>query len=157
RRRTGRRERDIGTEPHGARPRPGRPTYPALFRSGLLDWNGVLLDVFFRGRAARAAPDVVERLRVLDAVVLAQGTAAGEDELPDVVAVGRALVVARERDFLAAPGQLGPEPRAVIPCRPLGPVRAVGVDDRIDHRAHVHDAVDLRPPGVVILLLDRVR
>jgi hypothetical protein len=27
----------------------------------------------------------------------------------------------------------------------------------VDHAAHVHDAVDLWPPGVVILLLHRVR
>ena len=53
--------------------------------------------------------------------------------------------------------QFGPESGAVISRWPFGPIGAVGVDDLIDHPAHVHDAVDLRPPRVVILLLDRVR
>src|SRR5262249_41254820 len=86
---------------------PSGPIRPAPSRSRLLDGDGILLDVFFHGGAARAALNVVERLGVLDAVAPAQGPAAGEEELPDVVAVGRGLVVAQERQFLAALGQFG--------------------------------------------------
>src|SRR5438552_224225 len=125
--------------------------------AGLPERNGIFADVFFNGFGARPAADVVERLRILDAVFLAQGTAAVEDEFSDVVAVGGDVVVAQEREPLAGPSQLSPEPGPMIPCRPLGPVRAIGVNDLLDHASHVHDAVDLRPPRVVVLLLDRVR
>ena len=79
-------------------------------------------DVFVDCRAARPIADVVERLRILEAVSLAQGATPGEEKLADVIAVGRDVVVAEEREPLAAPGQLVPEPRAVISRRPFGPV-----------------------------------
>jgi hypothetical protein len=53
---------------------------------------------------------MVERPGILDAVLLTQGTTAGEDEFSDVVAVGRDVVVAEEREFLAALGQFGRDP-----------------------------------------------
>src|SRR5206468_5627816 len=83
--------------------------------------------------------------------------AARQDELLDVVAVGGYVVVAEQRKLLTTPGQLGPQLRSMISRWPFGPVGAVGVDDLIEDPAHVHNAGDLRPPGVVILLLNRVR
>src|SRR5262245_39846527 len=99
----------------------------------------------------------MECLSILDAVFLAQSTAAGEDEFPDVIAVGSHVVVPQERELLAAFGELGPEPRAEIARWPLRPVGAIGVDGLIDHSTHVHDAVDLRTTCVVVLFLHRVR
>ena len=49
---------------------------------------------------ARAA-DMVERLGILDAMFPAQGTAALEDKLFDVVAVGGGIVVAEEGEALS--------------------------------------------------------
>jgi hypothetical protein len=51
--------------------------------SRLPDRNRILPDVLLDGGAVRAAADVVERLSVLDPVFLAQGPAAGEDELAE--------------------------------------------------------------------------
>ncbi len=71
-----------------------------LFRSrdrrapGLLERDGIFLDVFFDGGAARAAADMVERLGILDAMFLPQGAMTGQDELLDVIAVGGNVVVA---------------------------------------------------------------
>src|SRR5438094_4252237 len=98
----------------------------------------------------------MERLRIADAMFLADGTAASENEFLDVVAVGAYVIIAEERKFLAALGQLCPQSRTMIACWPFGPVGAVGTDDLLDHAAHVHDPVDLRPPRVVILLLNGV-
>ena len=92
-----------------------------------LDRNRIVPDVFVHSRAAGAAPDVMVRLRVREAVSLAESTTAREDKLADVVAVGRPIVVPKKRESLATPCQLCPEPRAMIPRRPFGPVRAVGI------------------------------
>ena len=106
--------------------------------------------------AARgAAADVVEGFGVFDAVFLAQLAAAGEDELLDVVAVGGHVVVAEERQLLAAAGQLGPQLRAVRAGRAFRAVGAIGVDHLIDDAADIDDAGDLGPAGVVVLVLHR--
>src|SRR5581483_5070598 len=87
-------------------PEGGRSCAPAR---DSIHGHRVLLDVF-RPRRGAAAADVVERLGILDAVALAQHPAAGEDELADVIAIRRHVVVAEEREALAALGQLGPQP-----------------------------------------------
>src|SRR5438874_6236520 len=120
-----------------------------------LPWrHRILLDIFFHGGAARTPADVMERLRIFDTMFLAEGTAAAENEFLDVVAVGAYVIIAEERKSLAALRQFCPQSRTMIACWPFGPVGAVGVDDLLDHAAHVHDPVDLRPPRVVILLLN---
>src|SRR5215470_14113536 len=75
--------------------------------------NRIVPDVFVHSRAAGAAPDVMVRLRVLEAVSLPESATAREDKLADVVAVSRHIVVPEKRESLATPCQLGPEPRAM--------------------------------------------
>src|SRR5262249_2460032 len=98
--------RNRGVQPRrgpGAARNIGKPTRPRYRLRGLVrpekvpDRNGIPLDVFLHGGAARTSADVVERLGVLEAVLPAQRTAAGEEELFDVVAVGGGVVVAEER------------------------------------------------------------
>src|SRR5262249_11549771 len=83
-----------------------------VFSTGLFDRHCIFLDVLFRGRRVGGAADVVECFGVLNAERLAQSAAAREDELADVVAVGRDVVVAEERQLLTALGEFGSEPRA---------------------------------------------
>src|SRR5436853_567705 len=52
-----------------------------------------------------------------------------------------------ERESFAAFSQLGAEPRTVIPRGPLGPVRAVGVDDREGREVEGGAAQGLREVG----------
>jgi len=82
-----------------------------LVCAGLFDRHCILLDVLFRGGRARGATDVMERLGILNAERFAQSSAASEDELADVVAVGHD-VVAEERQFQATLREFGSEPRA---------------------------------------------
>src|SRR5262245_37370843 len=94
----------------------------------------MLLDVLFHGGRVRRAADVVESLGVSNAKSLAQRSAASEDELADVAAICRDVIVAKERQFLAALGEFGSQSRAVIPRWAFRPVRPVGIDHLV--RAH---------------------
>src|SRR5581483_10715333 len=101
--------------------------------------------------------DVVERLRIFDAVLSTKLAVAREEELLDVVPVGRPVVVSQQRELLVLSGELRTEARAVRAAWALRPVRAVRVDLLVDDGRDVDDPRDFGPARVVILFADGVR
>src|SRR5438105_3216952 len=100
----------------------------ALFGPKLFERHNVVLNIFLdRGATGGLIADVVERFGIFDAVFLAQRSASGENELFDVIAIGSNIIVAQERQLLAAAGQIGPELRAVCSGRPFRAVGAVRI------------------------------
>ena len=58
-------------------------------------------------RAGGARRDVMKCLRVLNSELPAQFAAAGQNEFLDVVAIGRHIIIAKEREHPPFSGQVG--------------------------------------------------
>jgi len=102
----------------------------------------------------------MKRLGVFESVLESELAVSSEHELPDVLAVGRLVIVSQQGETLVARGQFGPEARAAIAGRTFRPVGAVGGDLLVYGPADVHYPIDQdvgRAAPVVVLLPHRLQ
>src|SRR2546422_8536542 len=94
-------------------------------------------------------------LRIIESVLASDLAISLEDKFPDVLAVGRQVVVSQERQTKLPCGEFGPELRAVMAGRTLCLVGAVGLDFAFDSLCDIHHPVNSEhcqvAPMVVLL------